>query len=191
MSSEVPLLVDLGGGRPQLAGKVLGEHVFKDVITPALGARAENAVLILSMRDVAFVTSSFLKATWLQLHPESEPAVPSMVAHLSEDVRTEFGVFLRGHARAGLEAVDWSADGVLLARVHGQIEVASLHALRAVLRRPGSTAPELHAKSREGVSATAWTNRLNELHRQGLVCREKAGRAWRFFPIAKEIEENG
>lgn len=187
MRNELQVL-DITLGRQQLAGRVFGDLVFKDVIAPAVSSRGASTVLILSMRGAEFVTGSFLKATWLRLHLETEPAVPSVVAHLSDDVRSEFAIFLRGHRLPGLEAIDWTEDGISLARAHGQIEEPALNAFRALAARPGATAPELQAESHERVSPTAWTNRLNELHHHGLVLREKAGRAWRFFPIAREIE---
>ncbi|MEI9942224.1 MAG: hypothetical protein WDO69_33830 [Pseudomonadota bacterium] len=187
MSYEI-VVVDITKGRPQLAGKAFGDHVFEEVVAPAAASRRSNSVLVLSLRGAEFVTGSFLKAIWLRLHPDNDTAVPAVVAHLGDDVRTEFDIFLRGHRLLGVEALDWTESAISRARCHGQIEDAAWSALRALVARPGSTAPELCATSAEQVSPTAWTNRLNELHHQGLVLRERAGRAWRFFPIAQEVE---
>lgn len=181
-------LVELAKGRQMLAGATLGEELYRELLAPAVARSEESTILLLSLRGAQFVTSSFLKATWLKLHPEDGSAVPSMVSHLSEDVRIEFTTFLRGHRLPGLEASDWSSTGVSKARLHGHYEDAAASALLALARKPGATAPELHLASKDQVTATAWTNRLNELHRLGLVARKKAGRAWRFFPLAKEFE---
>ena len=179
--------MDVGRGEQQLAGRSLGDRLYEDVIAPALGGLTAESILVLSFRGIEFVTGSIFKATWLRLHPENDVAVPSMVAHLSDEVRGEFAIFLKGHRLPGLEAIDWSATGVTLATLHGHVEDSSFNALQALTANPGATAPQLQNASRENVSPTAWTNRLNELHKQGLAFREKAGRAWRFFPTAREV----
>lgn len=187
MRSEIQL-IELGRGEQQLAGRSLGDDRYQNVIEPVRQALMSHGVLLLSFRGVEFATGSFFKATWHALHPDDGAAVPSVVAHLSDDVREEFSIYLRGHRLLGLEAVDWTATEVSLANVHGQVEDSELRALQALCANPGATAPELQNLSADKVSPTAWTNRLNELHRQGLAFREKAGRAWRFFPIARQVQ---
>jgi hypothetical protein len=187
MRSEIHIL-DLGRGETQLAGRALGADRYTNVIEPVVRSLSPRSILLLSFRDVEFATGSFFKATWHALHPDEGAAVPSAVAHLSGEVREEFSIFLKGHRLLGLEAVDWTAKAISLAKVHGQVEGSELRAVEALCSKPGATAPELQSLSHDGVSPTAWTNRLNELHRQGLAFREKAGRAWRFFPIAQEVQ---
>lgn len=179
--------VDLATGQLQLAGGALGERLYRERIEPALEAASSNCVLLLSFRGVESVTGSILKATWHRLHPSTGVQVPSMLAHLSEDVRGEFSIYLRSEGLAGLEALDWRKDSIDHAMVHGQLEASTISTLQALVKTPGATAPQLQATSNESISATAWTNRLNELHRQGLAFREKAGRAWRFFPLAQSM----
>jgi len=180
-------LVELGGGERQLAGAALGDARYREAVAPALAAASPDTILLLSFRGVEFATGSVFKATWHRLHPEGGVVVPSMVAHLSDDVRTEFAIYLKSERVAGLEALDWGGDAITLATLHGHVEDAALSALRAVTASPGATAPQLQSESSEPVSATAWTNRLNELQRDGLAARERAGRAWRFFPLASEV----
>jgi hypothetical protein len=179
--------VRLGSGERQLAGRVLGDRVYDVDIAPALKELGPGSIVVLSLRDIEFVTGSVLKATWHRLHPDEGIAIPSVAAHLSDDVRSEFAIYLKGHSMAGLEALDWNSTSISRAILHGEIEDSSFAALEALCADPGSTAPQLQGLSNENVSATAWTNRLNELHRQGLAFREKAGRAWRFFTIAREV----
>jgi hypothetical protein len=187
MSSKLVKVVHLAAEKRQLAGRVYGESAFEKLIVPSLPL-IDNQILILSFKGAELVTGSFLKATWLRLEDSEENRVRAAVAHLSDDLRTDFETFLRGSSLAALEALDWKASGIRLARVLGDLEPAALTTLQAILKRPGSTAPELHDESTKDVSATAWTNRLNELYRQGLARREKAGRAWRFFPTTEKIE---
>jgi hypothetical protein len=157
------------------------------LIAPALPL-VDRQVLILSFKNVELVTGSFLKATWLRLEDAEQNRVSAAVAHLNDDLRTDLETFLKGSSLTALEALDWSASGIRLARLLGNLEPAALTTLKAIIERPGSTAPELHDKSTDNVSPTAWTNRLNELYRQGLAHREKAGRAWRFFPTTEKID---
>jgi hypothetical protein len=185
MRSEHPVLLDITLGHEQLVGATLGARVYRDVIAPA--ARQHAGVLLLSVRGAHFATSSFFKATWLALRKETA-AVPVMIAHVTDEIREEFVVFLGHYGLPGMEALDWNEEEIVLARLHGHLEPPSLSALRALVARPGATAPELHKDSGEDVSTTAWTNRLNELYRHGLATREKAGRAWRFYPVPREVE---
>lgn len=186
MRNEIRVL-ELGLGEKHLVGRTIGDERFQKVIEPARRALEPQHVLLLSFRHVEFATGSFFKATWHALHPDSGAAVPSAVAHLSDDLREEFSIYLRGHRLLGLEALDWTEGELIAASVHGHVEESVFAALEALCTNPGATAPELQARSTGDVSATAWTNRLNELHRQGLAFRQKAGRAWRFFPIAREV----
>jgi hypothetical protein len=181
-------LVDLGLNETQLAGRALGDRLYNDAIAPALSKASAETILLLSFRGVEFATGSIFKATWHRLHPEAGVVVPSMVAHLSDDVRAEFAIYLRSERVAGLEALDWRGTEVTLATLHGHFEDSALSALQAVTASAGSTAPKIQSASEEAVSPTAWTNRLNELHRQGLAVRQKAGRAWQFFPLAREVQ---
>lgn len=180
-------LVDVGQGESQLAGRALGDRVFAELIEPVLADATEDTLLLLSLQGVEFVTGSIFKATWHRLHPEAGVRVPSMLVHLSDDVRSEFAIYLKSERVAGLEALDWTEKAVTVAMLHGQLEDSAANALQALVANPGTTAPQLQGTSAEKVSATAWTNRLNELHRQGLASREKAGRAWRFFPLAQKV----
>lgn len=177
------IFVDIAKGDQHLLGAILGQRVYREIVKPA----AEKAfVVILSVRGARFANSSFLKATWLEVR-EAFADTAALFAHMDEEVREEFEVFLNSEGRSGLEALDWSDSDVLLARLWGKVEPSSLSALRALTQRPGSTAPELHKAFDDGVSTTAWTNRLNELHRNGLAFRERSGRAWRFYPVAREV----
>ena len=187
MSLKNVVQVELGR-RKHLAGWTLGEQVFEEGLRSAASSLRPQQVLLLSFRDVEFATGSFFKATWLRLREDSENWVPVVVGHLTEEVRHEFEVFLLGLRLPGLEATDWGEAGIEHAKLHGQMESTSQRALMALLNTPGATAPELERLSGESLSPTAWTNRLQELHRNGLAFREKAGRAWRFSPVAKRIE---
>lgn len=186
MRIEHTLVLDLSRGKKHLLGATLGQDIFEVVLEPALPVPPDTAVL-LSCRGAQYVTGSILKATWLQLVKRA-PGSPIMLADAASDVLGEFDMFLGDRHLAGLVAQKWTRRSVLNARLHGHLEPPGRAALRALVASPGSTAPELHEASDELVSATAWTNRLNELHRAGLAVREKAGRAWRFFPAAKEVE---
>ena len=123
--------VDLGLGE-QLAGRALGDRLYNEAIAPALSGATAETILLLSFRGVAFVTGSIFKATWHRLHPDDGVVVPSMVAHLSDDVRAEFAIDLKSERVAGLEALDWSGTDVTVATLHGVLEDSAMNALQAV-----------------------------------------------------------
>lgn len=168
-----------------MAGATAGQALYTEFIEPVAREASSGLVVVLGLRDVAWATGSIFKATWLKVQTELE--IPVAVAHLSEDVREEFHVFCMGSRRPGVEAVDWDSGGISVASLHGHVEDASLRSLDLLIQHPGSTAPELHQRSEGELQPTAWTNRLNELVRRGLAVRERAGRAWRFYPIMREV----
>ena len=178
---------DLARARSELHGATAGEDAYVTMLAPVLaGAAGSSAIVILGLRGVEWVTASFLKATWLKARVSSE-AGPLAVAHLSDEVRSEFDIFCKGHRLPGLEAKDWNDQGIAVGTLHGHIEDTSWEALQFLIANPGATAPGLHALSRDSVSPTAWTNRLNELCRLGLAVRRRSGRAWNFFAIMREV----
>jgi len=184
MRSEIRI-VALSG--KHLVGRTLAESVFQTTILPALEGCRPDDRLVLSFAGVELATGSFLKATWLKIH-QTQPRGPRcLVTDLCEEVRSEFDIFLHGNRLPGLEATDWTDDGVSVARLHGRIEDAAYAALRLLTEMRGATAPELYRASDQRLTPTAWTNRLNELWRLGLAYREPAGRASRFYPAANEV----
>ncbi len=170
-----------------LAGRVAGEAAWRARIAPAIAALPAATILLVSFEGVSAVTGSVLKQTWGKLHPGDQPATPAMVVDLCADVLEEFRMYLESRGIGALQALEWTDKHVRQARLHGSNEPSVEETLLALTASPGASAPELHAKGRASIGPTAWTNRLNELHRQGLVFRERDGRAWRFYPLCKEI----
>lgn len=186
MRNEIEL-IDVSLGERLLAGASLGHRIHEQLIAPVIARPVTQRILILSFRSAEYVTGSVLKAVWGKLHTESGVPAPSLVAHLCNDVQSEFVIYLLSQRAAGLEALEWNKNEVHTARLHGHLEEPAFSALAILGKYPGSTPPQLHAESGEQVSPTAWTNRLNELYRQGLALRQKSGRAWRFYPVAREV----
>lgn len=179
--------VQIGASGHILAGRIAGEAAWRERIAPAVATLPVGTILLVSFEGLSAVTGSVLKQTWGKLHPGDQPATPAMAVDLCADVLDEFRMYLESRGIGALQAMEWTEEQVLHARLHGSNEPSVEETLLALTTSPGASAPELHAKGGASIGPTAWTNRLNELHRQGLVFRERDGRAWRFYPLCKEI----
>ena len=74
----------------------------------------------------------------------------------------------------------------------GSLNPVQRKTLDAVLQFGEITGAELEQKHpQEGIGATAWNNRLRDLHMMRLVTRSKRGREQPYSPIIKEILING
>jgi hypothetical protein len=74
----------------------------------------------------------------------------------------------------------------------GSLDLALRKTLEAVIQFGEITGAELERRNPQaGVGATAWNNRLRDLHVMRLVARSKRGREQLYSPIIKEILTNG
>jgi hypothetical protein len=87
-----------------------------------------------------------------------------------------------------LNATRLRHDSVEEAKLLGHLDSTLAFTLRAAGQQGTVTAPELHrAFPRDKVTVSAWNNRLNDLLALRLVRRIRAGRAWRYEPVARKI----
>jgi hypothetical protein len=74
----------------------------------------------------------------------------------------------------------------------GVLDPGQKKTIEAVLHFKEITGAELDRKyPEEGVGATAWNNRLKDLHTRRLLTRAKRGREQVYSPITEEIVLNG
>lgn len=76
------------------------------------------------------------------------------------------------------------------AKLVGSLDAGQLDTLKTVLKMPEVTGAELHSK-RKDIQATAWNNRLKDLHGKRLLRRQKRGREQVYSPVVKEITVHG
>ena len=78
------------------------------------------------------------------------------------------------------------------ARLIGVLDPGHRKTFEAVLRHKQITGAELERQHpQEGVGATAWNNRLKELHTRRLLTRSKRGREQVYSPVKDEILFDG
>lgn len=74
----------------------------------------------------------------------------------------------------------------------GPLDPGQRSTLQAVVQLGETTGADLERKrSVEGVKATAWNNRLKDLHGKRLLRRERRGREQVYSPVVEEIRFNG
>lgn len=110
------------------------------------------------------------------------------VAGLSAEVKLEFQEFLKPRGLPLLFARALKRDQIKEAVLLGHLDPVLRLTLNAVTTQGSCTAPELHNMFPEQkVTATAWNNRLDDLHTLRLVRRTRVGRVWKYEPLTKKI----
>ena len=142
------------------------------------------------------VTASYLKAFLAPLLESNDTATASslddalrihvFVVNLGDDIREDLNAALASIGKPCLEAIEWSEDGVTRARIHGPIEQKIADAFDDLITVGGGTAADMRQRDRS-VGVTGWHYRLGELHKLGFARRTKAGRSWKYEPIATEV----
>lgn len=111
-----------------------------------------------------------------------------LVADANAEIETEFQEVFGGRGLACVIANKWTPESILRGRVVGKLEPASARTIRAIKGLLEFTAYDLQDKHpKEGVNATAWNNRLAELHRLRLLRRRKDGKFWKYQPVADQL----
>lgn len=174
----------------------------------ASGALPTGSLVLLDFSGITAVNASYIKGTafWLltcgqlstrpmalTLSPR-HPADPRpydvyvSVVGLEPDLVEEFQEFLKPRGVPLLLASRLDGECIEEARLLGHLDPALTHTLKLLVQHERATAPQLHeAGSPEGVTVTAWNNRLNDLIGLRLVRRIRFGRAWQYESIARTI----
>lgn len=189
-------------------GASLGEqHMSVIAKSIAEASLRPGSLVVLDFSGFEAVNASYIKSTafWLltcgQLSTRSEARfsprhdadprpydVYVCVTGLGRDLLDEFQEFLEPRGVPLLNASRIEAGEVEEARLLGHLDSALLQTLKALSDQGRATAPELfNANPKEGVTVTAWNNRLNDLNALRLVRRFRAGRAWEYEAIAEKI----
>ena len=147
-------------------------------------------VVVLDFTGVEYVSASWINA---MLVPLSRRAA---------EVGNDFYLVLAGFPTNSIDDLQLVADQnhlpfllsgaaalpVLHARLVGTLDAGQRATLAAAQELGQATGAQLAAKRDvEGIKATAWNNRLRDLHDKRLLFRQKRGREQIYEPIAKEI----
>ncbi|HZT43188.1 MAG TPA: hypothetical protein VFA07_13545 [Chthonomonadaceae bacterium] len=201
--------------RNQVLGATLGEALISNARPQLLQSSPPSAdqIVILDFLGIKDTNSSYLKATfvWLLLcgelsaseqtmtrgladdADEGDPFKPiplnvfPLVAHLSRNVSQELDELLNGRKLPCLEAITWTKDRVISARLHGYLDEPLSRTFSNLIESGSGTATQLQAQYPEMITPNAWSNRLLELYRLRLIQRHKESREWIYQPVAKEL----
>jgi hypothetical protein len=189
METTIIRLRDFGSS---LQGRIQGGQDFANICGRMAGAHPDQ-IVVLDFHSVRYVTGSWLNAMVVPLF--------GWAAHPGRDL---FPV-LKGVRDEWFDELyliaNWNQQCYLIgdngemppkrAQLVGHMEQTQLRTLDAVLTEKQVTGAELARKTREGIGATAWNNRLKDLYVKRLVGRTKNGRKQYYYPIIEEITTNG
>jgi hypothetical protein len=191
-----------------LGATLAEQHMSSVAKAVAEGSLPRGSVVILDFSELEAINASYIKGTafWLltcgqmstrpvdfQLSPRhnADPRPYNLyvcVTGLTPVLVEEFQEFLKPRGLPLLCASQVNGEEVEEARLLGHLDSILLQTLKVLDRQKRATAPQLfEANSKEGVTVTAWNNRLNDLNGLRLVRRFRAGRAWEYETIAKII----
>lgn len=203
-------LAEFTSGHPFLSTATLGqEHYSKIIGAIADDLRSEGlgAIVGIDLANLPEATSSYIKAVaLLPFLAGMKFALPSLdLSGMAPDAGAVqplnlFPVFLNpspdwaagldsvfGRERLGCVVADTiENDTIPRSRILGHIDRAALQTLQAVRKYPEIRASELHAATDEGITVTAWNNRLADLWTLRLIRRARVANSWKYQPFLTE-----
>jgi len=196
------------------SGAITGQsHAAKAFSLVEEGGRDEAGVqLLFDFSNVELATASYIKSSVLwftscgRMHagiidPEELRSLDNThfkplnvfpaVGGINPEIEIELQEVFGGRGLACVTATQWTDLAIKHGRVLGKMESTGIRTLRAIADLSGLsefTAYDLQERfPNERVNATAWNNRLAELHRQRLLRRRKSGKFWKYQTVAEEL----
>lgn len=212
--SESPLVLifsvssQLHGHRVASGALTAKEHAAK-AVSQLEEANEVGTLVVFDFADVELATASYLKATVLwavtcgRMHAgiidaeelrsldasQFQPLnIFPLVANTNAEIETELEEIFGGRWLACAIATQITAKKVVKAKVVGKLEPTAAKTLKAIKGLGEFTAYDLVERfPKEGINATAWNNRLVDLHRLRLLRRRKQGKFWKYQPVADQL----
>lgn len=175
-----------------LQGRISGMRHFSDVCVK-LADVPPGTPVVLDFLNVKLVTGSWVNSMIVPFYrwaAQSENDVFPILLNINNEWFDEFRLIAQWNHQYYLVAQTNSFPPEQ-AQLIGLLEPAQRKSLHAVLSKGEVTGAELDRTMPESIGATAWNNRLKDLYLKRLLYREKRGRKHVYFPIVKEIDENG
>lgn len=185
----------------------MGQEHLAPLLPRLREAAAQPLVVVLDFGGIEAANGSYLKATVLWLlragmasaaiddgHAREAPAglealnAFPLAANLSGEVRDDLDTLLRSE-QLPLLAVEPAAGLLEKAEILGHLDPALKFTLSALAKEKRATATDLCGRypQKPPIKPPAWSNRLSELHRHRLACREREGRQWFYTSLASEV----
>jgi len=200
-------LANLASGHSFLSTATLGQEHYSNligIVADKIQTDGPGALVGIDLSNLPEATASYIKAVaLLPFLAGMKFAMPSLdLTGMAPDSAAlqplnVFPVFLNPSAdwTSGLDAVFGREgfccvvadavenDTVPRARILGHADRAVLQTLQAVRNHTEIRASELHAATDEGITVTAWNNRLADLWTRRLIRRTRAGNSWKYQPF--------
>jgi hypothetical protein len=174
-------------------GQPMGTRHFAKVCE-ALSSADQGETIHLDFGGAEVLTGSWISAMLIQLlrwaaNPEIE--LFFVLCNIQDnDFIDELG-YVANHARVVFLVASGNASSAS-AIVVGPLEPGQRETLSAVVKAGQVTGAELERLySASSVKATAWNNRLKDLHNKRLLKRNKLGREQVYRPVVPEISCDG
>jgi len=177
----------------QLLGRLSGKRHFAEVCRLLAEVPQGDAVL-LDFQGVSHVTASWVNTMIGELYrwcaQKGNDLFP-LLCNVRDEWLDEFQL-----------VADWTHQCYLLAlapeqpcegaRLIGSLDTGQGECLDAVIEQGETTGAALErTRAQPNIRATAWNNRLRDLHRKRLLRRRRSGRERWYAPIVKKVVRDG
>lgn len=175
-----------------LQGRIRGMRHYTDVCVQLTDA-PHGTLVLLDFSGINHVTGSWINSMivplfrWAAL---SENDVFPILYNVKDEWLDDFRLIAQWNHQCYLvtQSRTFPPQQALLVGLLGPAQKTSFE----VVRTEGSvTGAQLQRNVQGEIGATAWNNRLKELYQKRLIRREKRGRQQLYYPIVKEIKDNG
>jgi len=206
------MILKIGNTEPcttKAVGATLGEkHIAALRKAIADGTLADGTLVILDFEGIETTNGSYLRATalWLlrcgqlSIRPDdmlvgsNDPNslrpcdVYCALANVEGEVAQEVEDFFISRPIPILIGRKLADDQIVSATLTGNLEPVLKKTLSIVSQSGAVSASDLHTRFKtEGISVTAWNNRLADLCALRLIRRQRQGKQWIYEPLTKEI----
>jgi hypothetical protein len=180
-------------GTTQLQGDTLGRKHYAR-LCELLSDLGSGEIVMLDFKGVNVVTGSWINATLVPLYrraAEVDIDLFPILCNADADWLDDLTLLAKWTNQCYLVAKQCKLP-VKRAMLIGSLDPAQRSTLDAVIEVGEVTGAELERqKPAEQIRATAWNNRLKDLHERRLLRRIKRGRQQVYSPVVEVIELNG
>jgi hypothetical protein len=177
----------------QLQGETLGKKHYARVCELLTDAN-QGEIVLLDFKGVDVVTGSWINAMIVPLYRRvGEPEIDlyPILCNTGNDWLDDLALLAKWTHQCYLVA-EKCTTAARSARLIGSLDPGQRAALAAVIDSGEVTGAELERQGRgERIGATAWNNRLKDLHGKRLLRRTKRGREQVYAPLLEVIQTDG
>jgi hypothetical protein len=187
MTRRIELVSSLG---PELQGRLIGRKHFGQ-ICELLADAPTGGTVVLDFKGVEMMTGSWANEVIVPLYKWAADPNNDLFPIL-RNLKPRWDEELQLLADWNQQCYVWLNGTEETAVLIGSLDPGLRKTMEAVLSFKQITGAELERKfPDEGVGATAWNNRLKDLHTKRLLVRTKRGREQVYSPVMEGIQLHG